>query len=368
MPSGLLNSLWIVPILGILILVHEIGHFVAARLVGIRVEEFGMGLPPRLWGYKAKSGVIYSLNWIPFGGFVKMYGQDDMRPDGGAAYGDDSFVSKTAPQRAFVLIAGVIMNLLLAILIFMGIAIGQGRPGPNSEVVVQGVVADTPAAAAGWQAGDRIVAVAGQSITSADRLRALTEEYVGRAMPVTIVRNGQPIQTEVTPRVSPPEGQGRAGVTLTTLAVYERVPLWQAPFEGVRSAWEAVTFQIDALRQLFSGRVSTNEIAGPIGMGQLTGEIVQRSQQASIPLWVTLGNLAALLSLNLFILNLLPLPALDGGRLIFVVLEMLRGGRKIAPEREGMVHFVGLLMLLALMFVIGFQDIMRLVRGDSFIP
>jgi regulator of sigma E protease len=365
MPSGLLNSLWIVPILGILILVHEIGHFVAARLVGIRVEEFGMGLPPRLWGYKAKSGVIYSINWIPFGGFVKMYGQDDMRPDGGAAYGDDSFVSKTAPQRAFVLVAGVIMNLLLAILIFTVIAIGQGRPGPDSQVMVQGVLPDTPAAAAGWLPGDRIVSVAGQPIASADTLRGLTETYVGRAMPVVILRNGQQIATEVTPRVTPPEGQGRAGVTLTTQSIYEKVPLWQAPFEGVRGAWDAIRLQIDGLRQLFSGRVSTNELAGPIGMGQLTGEIVQRS---SLPLWVTLGNLAALLSLNLFILNLLPLPALDGGRLVFVVLEMLRGGRKIAPEREGMVHFVGLLMLLALMFVIGFQDIMRLVRGDSFIP
>jgi len=122
MPSGLLNSLWIVPILGILILVHELGHFVAARLVGIRVEEFGMGLPPRLWGYKAKSGVIYSLNWIPFGGFVKMHGQDDMRVDGGVAEGSDSFTAKTALQRAFVLVAGVVMNLLLAILIFMAIA------------------------------------------------------------------------------------------------------------------------------------------------------------------------------------------------------------------------------------------------------
>lgn len=365
MPSGLLNSLWIVPILGILILVHEIGHFVAARLVGIRVEEFGMGLPPRLWGYKAKSGVIYSINWIPFGGFVKMYGQDDMRPDGGAAYGDDSFVSKTAGQRAFVLVAGVIMNLLLAILIFMGIAIGHGRPGPNSQVLVQGVLPDTPAAAAGWQPGDRISVVAGEAIANTDRLRALTEEYIGRAMPVTIVRNGQQMQTEVVPRAAPPEGQGRAGVTLSMQAVYERVPLWQVPAEGVRSAWEAISLQINGLRQLFAGQVKTNELAGPIGMGQLTGEIVQRS---SLPLWVTLSNLAALLSLNLFILNLLPLPALDGGRLVFVVLEMLRGGRKIAPEREGMVHFVGLLMLLALMFVIGFQDIMRLVRGDTFIP
>jgi len=365
MPSGLLNSLWIVPILGVLILVHELGHFLAARSVGIRVEEFGMGLPPRLWGYKAKSGVIYSINWIPFGGFVKMYGQDDMRPDGGAAYGPDSFVEKTAAQRAFVLVAGVLMNLLLAIIIFMVIAIGQGRPGPDSQVIIQDVTADTPAAAAGWQPGDQIVSVAGQPITAADTLKNLTEGYVGRAMPVVVARGGQQITTTVTPRANPPSGQGRAGVTLSERPIYESVPLWRAPFEGVRGVWDAIVLQVEGLRQLISGRVSANTIAGPIGMGQITGEIVTHS---TLPLWVTLGNLAAFLSLNLFILNLLPVPALDGGRLVFVILEMLRGGRKIAPEREGMVHFVGLLVLLTLMFAIGFQDIMRLVRGDSFIP
>lgn len=365
MSSMLLNSLWIVPILGVLILVHEIGHFVAARLVGIRVEEFGLGLPPRLWGYTAKSGVIYSINWIPFGGFVKMYGQDDMRPDGGAVEGDDSFVSKTAPQRAFVLVAGVIMNLLLAILIFMVIAVGQGRATNTGPVMVKDVLPDTPAAAAGWQSGDRLYLAAGQQVTDAVMLRQLTEEYAGRPMPVIIIRQGQQITTEVTPRATVPQGQGRAGVTLISEVTYQRVPLWQAPAEGVRGAWEALTLQVKGLRQLLSGQVSAREVAGPIGMGQLTGEIVQRS---SLPLWVTLGNLAALLSLNLFLLNLLPLPALDGGRLVFVILEILRGGRKIAPEREGMVHFVGLLVLLALMFLIGFQDIMRLVRGDSFIP
>jgi regulator of sigma E protease len=154
-------------------------------------------------------------------------------------------------------------------------------------------------------------------------------------------------------------------VTLSERALYEPVPLWRAPFEGVRGVWDAIVLQVEGLRQLISGRAGANTIAGPIGMGQITGEIVERS---TLPLWVTLGNLAAFLSLNLFILNLLPIPALDGGRLVFVVLEMLRGGRKIAPEREGMVHFVGLLVLLTLMFAIGFQDIMRLVRGDSFIP
>jgi regulator of sigma E protease len=360
----LLNSLWIVPILGLLILVHELGHFFAARMVGIRVEEFGLGLPPRLYGYQAKSGVIYSINWIPFGGFVKMYGQDDLRVDGGAAYGEDSFVSKTPLQRAFVLVAGVIMNLLLALLIFTVVAAGHGRG--VTEVSIGQVVPDTPAAAAGWLPNDKLVSVAGEPVKDLNQLRKLIEDYAGREMAVVLDRNGQQISTVVIPREDPPDGQGRTGVTLQSNTVrYQRVPFWRAPVEGVRLAWETFTIQIDGLRQLIAGQFSPRDLAGPIGMGQLTGEIVQRS---TIPLWVTLANLAGFLSLNLFILNLLPFPALDGGRLVFVILEMLRGGRKIAPEREGMVHFVGLMVLLTLMFVIGFSDIMRLVRGDSFIP
>ncbi len=355
----LLSALWIVPVLGILILVHELGHFFAARLVGIRVEEFGMGLPPRLFGHKAKSGVIYSINWIPFGGFVKMYGQDDLRPDGGAAYGPDSFVSKTPLQRAFVLVAGVLMNLLLAILLFTLIALGQTRDG----VYIDQVLADTPATAAGWRAGDRIVSVAGREIgRDSDALRALTEQYAGRPMPVTIERDGRPIQTEVVPRVEVPEGQGRAGVQLQ---VQKRVPPWQAPVEGVRATWNTLRLMVGGLLALVTGQANPRDIAGPIGMGQITAEVVERS---TLPLWVTLFNLAAFLSVNLFLLNLLPLPALDGGRLVFVVLELLRGGRKVAPEREGMVHFVGLMVLLALMFVIGFLDLSRLFSGQSFLP
>ncbi len=358
MPSNLLNALWIVPILGVLILVHELGHFFAARLVGIRVEEFGMGLPPRLFGYKAKSGVLYSNNWIPFGGFVKMYGQDDLRPDGGAAYGPDSFISKTPLQRAFVLVAGVLMNLLLAILLFMLIALGQTRDG----VYINQVLADTPAAAAGWQAGDRLVSVAGQPVADANALRLLTEQYAGRELPVVVERDGEPINTTIVPRVNVPEGQGRAGVSLSE---YTSVPAWRAPLVGVQSTWETLRLMVGGLAAMATGQASPRDLAGPIGMGQITAEVVSRSP---LPLWVTLFNLAGLLSVNLFLLNLLPLPALDGGRLVFVVLEMLRGGRKVAPEREGMVHFVGLVVLLALMFVIGFLDLSRLFSGQSFLP
>lgn len=361
MPGSLLNALWIVPILGVLILVHELGHFFAARLVGIRVEEFGIGFPPRLFGHKAKSGVLYSVNLLPIGGFVKMYGQDDLRPDGGVAYGPDSFVAKTPLQRAFVLVAGVLMNLLLAILIFTAIALGQTRDG----VYIDQVTAGSPAAAAGWRAGDRLVAIAGREVAGVETLQDATREYAGRELPVTVEREGRRLDTTVVPRANPPEGQGRVGIAPRE---YSRVPPRQAPLEGVRDTANLLGLMAGGLWQLFSGQANLRDLAGPIGMGQLTGEIVESSRATTIPLWMTLGNFAALLSLNLFLLNLLPLPALDGGRLVFVILEVLRGGRKIAPERENMVHFIGILLLFGLMFAIGFLDISRLVRGDSFLP
>ena len=168
--NGLLNALWIVPILGVLILIHELGHFLAARAVGIRVEEFGMGLPPRMFGYRAKSGVLYSLNWIPFGGFVKMYGQDDLRPDGGAAEGDDSFTAKTPLQRAFVLVAGVAMNLIFAVLVFIVIAVGHGRPGDERYVYIDNVLRDTPAAAAGLLPVARVLSVEGRPVQGSEQL------------------------------------------------------------------------------------------------------------------------------------------------------------------------------------------------------
>lgn len=362
--NGLLNALWIVPILGLLILIHELGHFLAARAVGIRVEEFGMGLPPRMFGYRARSGVLYSLNWIPFGGFVKMYGQDDLRPDGGAAEGDDSFTSKTPLQRAFVLVAGVAMNLLFAVLIYMVIAVGHGSQ--ERLVFIDEVLPDTPAAAAGLRLGDQVLEVAGRPVENADQLVGLTDDYAGRDMPLLLLRDGQRVESAVRPREVKPPGQGRVGVSLLTRYEYVPVPLWRAPLAGLRNTAETFNLMVTGLVQMVSGRGGgLREVAGPIGMGQITREVVEHS---TLPLWVTLANLTGLLSLNLFLLNLLPLPALDGGRLVFVVLELLRGGRKVAPQREGLVHFVGLMVLLTLMFVIGYFDVLRLIQGRSFIP
>ena len=361
--NGLLNALWIVPILGVLILIHELGHFLAARAVGIRVEEFGMGLPPRMFGYRARSGVLYSLNWIPFGGFVKMYGQDDLRPDGGAAEGDDSFTAKTPLQRAFVLVAGVLMTLLFAMLIYIVIAAGHGRQ--ERQVYIDEVLPGTPAAEVGLRVGDRVMEVAGRPVENVDQLVRITGEYAGRDMPLVVQRGDQRVETTVRPREVGPSGQGRVGVSLLTQVDYVPVPVWRAPAEGLTNTVETFRLMVTALVQMVSGQGNLREVAGPIGMGQITGEVVERS---TLPLWVTLANLTGLLSLNLFFLNLLPLPALDGGRLLFVIIELLRGGRKVAPQREGLVHFVGLMVLLTLMFVIGYFDILRLVQVRSFFP
>jgi regulator of sigma E protease len=309
--------------------------------------------------------VLYSLNWIPFGGFVKMYGQDDLRPDGGAVDAPDSFTSKTPLQRGFVLVAGVLMNLLFALLVFIAIAVGHGRPGDEHYVYIDGVVRDTPAAAAGLRPGDRVLAAAGQPVEDSDQLVRLVEGYAGRDMPLVVERGGERIELTVRPREEKPRDQGRVGVRLVTRPEYVRVPLWQAPAEGIKNAVETFRLMVVGLVDLVSGRGNLREVAGPIGMGQITGEVVERSP---LPLWVTLANLTGLLSLNLFLLNLLPVPALDGGRLVFVILELLRGGRKVAPEREGLVHFVGLMVLLMLMFVIAYFDVVRLVEGRSFIP
>lgn len=445
--SGFFNGLYIIPVLAVLILIHEFGHFFSARLCGVKVEEFGIGIPPRLVGWTRK-GVVWSINAIPFGGFVKVKGED------GANMDPDSMNAKPPHQRAFFLAAGAGMNVLLAVLLMILVV---GVEGVNHErVYIAQVVPGSPAAKAGWQAGDRLVEIAGKSVSSTNDVSNATRRYAGQDVTAVIERRGQLVTTQLTPRKDPPEGQGRAGIGLesryvgeiivqevdpnspaaaaglqagdvittinnrtatdyfvletelrrfvgfsapisyerngvvtdTTLAipgnvgtgdVYlaiglpklrltptpEKVPALEVIPRGFKESYNTTVAMVQGIRDLFSSRENLKNVAGPIGMGQLTSELVQESP---FPLWVTLAQLAMILSLNLAILNLLPLPALDGGRLLFVLIEVVRGGRKIAPEKEGLVHFAGLVLLIGFMFVVGFFDVNRLLDGRSFIP
>ncbi|MCC6943676.1 MAG: site-2 protease family protein [Thermomicrobiales bacterium] len=443
--SSFLNGLYIIPILGVLIFVHEVGHFVAARMCGVKVEEFGIGIPPRMFGFTRK-GVLWSINWIPFGGFVRVKGED------GADMDPDSMNAQPPAKRAFFLSAGVIMNLLLAIVLMIFVVGVNGLP--QYENYIDAVAPGSPAAKAGWQPGDRIVAIDGKEVDQTQEIVNSTRKNAGNEITVTLERRGSLVDTTLTPRENPPEGEGRVGVNLAQRTVsdvfvdqiapgsaladagiqvgdrmvsannrtidnayvlqtelrrfedaalpvqYERngqiydteivVPslvtgeslilttgfetLREAPiFEdvpplkviprGFQEAWDATKLMFESIRYVFTNTDSLGQVAGPVGMGQLTSELIKES---TLPQWVTLANLAIILSLNLAFLNLLPLPALDGGRLLFVLIEVIRG-KRIAPEKEGLVHMVGIVMLIGLMFIIAFNDIKRIIGGDSFL-
>jgi regulator of sigma E protease len=439
-----LSALYIIPILAILILVHEIGHFASARMVGIRVKEFGLGLPPRVFG-RERGGVIYSMNAIPLGGFVRVHGED------GSAADHDSLHAKGKLQRTFFYGAGSFMNFALAIILVM-VLIGV-RGEPVNHVYVAQVEPDSPAAAAGWEPGDRFLAVGGSDVDDMADVVSTTHDYAGEVMPVTVLRAGESVDTEVEPRVDPPPEQGRTGIQITgspratlevgsledgspaeaaglqledqlmsiagrdvtdaaifsimlnehagqdvdvevnrggetvttTIAVPEAgddnlppeigmmvqqdidadsVPFWQIIPLGFVETWNILTAFYEGIMMLITGEAPLDGIAGPIGMGQLASEVLEVSPE---PAWIALANLTILLSLNLGILNLLPLPALDGGRLLFVLIEAIRG-KPVSPEKEGMVHLIGLVLLLGLMFFIAFLDIDRLISGDSILP
>src|SRR5437868_6531453 len=214
-----MNVLWFLPILSIMMLVHELGHFITARLSGITVLEFGFGLPPRLWGIK-RNGIIYSINWIPFGAFVKMLGEEDPTAPG-------SFASKPRLTRAIVLLAGSAMNFLLAVVAFsLVFTVSPPRVDLNGQVQLNAVAAGSPAEAAGLQPGDVIVAFKGQP-ASVQAFHDATQQHLDQPVELTVQRGAEEFTTQLTPRSQPPEGQGAIGVVLAgkPVSAFEAVGL-----------------------------------------------------------------------------------------------------------------------------------------------
>lgn len=527
-----MGFLYIIPILAFLIIIHELGHFFAARSVGVTVEEFGIGIPPRAKGWR-RNGVLWSLNWIPFGGFVRVKGED------GADMSEGSMNAAGPLKRGWFLIAGPAMNLLAAVILSIVLVGAQGKPTEISPLFIGTVAANSPAEAAGWRPGDKIVAIDGQPVDAQSNLVAAINDRAGEQVAVTIERGTERIDTTVVPREHPPQGQGATGISFgdgtlsdvivrgaaagsaaakaglqdgdkivaidgtpieafaqaqgmlsaaqgtqvtitverdgqtndlamtvpepsvlvtnvnpdtpasdarlyagdritkigeapatsasafqdalskaagstveltyiregqehtTTLTVpataaeqadpvatlgmaaavtspfstagieavghikFDQIPVSQAIPEGWDQFWGIITGTVDQLQRMATEGVDPNQLTGPIGMGQLTGELLS---EASTPAWVTLTQLTILISISLGVLNLLPIPALDGGRLLFVIIEILRGGKRIAPEKEGLVHLAGMMLLLGLMFFIAFGDVSRIIDGRSILP
>lgn len=348
--------LLIIPVLGLLIFVHELGHFVTARLSGIKVEEFGFGFPPRIFAIR-RNGIDYSINAIPLGGFVRMLGENGDSSD------PDSFGQKSPWRRMVVLTAGSLMNVALAVFLFALIAFAGDPTGAG--VKVASVTPNAPAAVAGLQAGDILLDMNGQKLADVTQLQALTQENLGRDVTITVERDGKVVgPLHVTPRANPPEGQGAMGVVIQSARIeYIQHWPWEALWMGFERTAQVIILIIAGIAAIVQ-RIIPADFAGPIGIAQLTAEVAA-SAGGFWPAVISLLNLSAFLSVNLFILNLLPLPGLDGGRLIFVVIEAVRRGKRISPEKEGFVHFVGLMLLIAFVVVISYYDVLRAFRGET---
>jgi len=329
----------------LLVFAHEFGHFAVAKLLDVRVEEFGFGYPPRLAKLGTWRGTTLSLNLLPLGGFVRM-GEDDPTIEG-------SLATKSRRVRAAVYVAGTVMNVVLAVVLYsatfmVGALVAVEGPGAGVYYVAPG----SPADLADVRVGDTMVSVDGQVIEEVQDAVDLINARLGQPTEIVLRRNDRLLSPiSVVPRIDPPAGEGAVGVALDLPLARQSYPLWEAVPRGVRATW-------GTLRGIFWGigaairRELPVQITGVIGIYNMTTKVAKTglSQLLEFTAW---------LSLNLFLVNLLPLPALDGGRLIFVLLEWVRGGRKIPPEKQGLVHAVGMIVLLCLMAVLTVVDYVR---------
>lgn len=363
--------------LGVLVLIHELGHFLVARYFKIHVLEFGFGLPPRIIGRKI-GDTIYSLNWLPVGGFVHLLGEDEVSPE--ILKDKHSFASRNVWIRSAVVIAGVAMNLFLAMILYTIVLASQNfsvelpllyehqflgaSQTTQSTVVVADVSPDSPAAVAGLQSNDQIISINNRPLNSADELIQLAKSQAGQPITITVVRppTRQQYTVSLTPRVSPPANQGPLGVGLSgyTTVLLNYDSLAGKIFSGPIHSYNIASYSIDVLSRLVSTSIAQRSatpvsqgVSGPVGIFQIVGLIIQTGDSR-----VYLDFMAAL-SLNLGIVNLLPFPGLDGGRLAFFVFEIITRKRP-NPTVEKYIHSVGLVMLLALIVLITASDLHKI--------
>lgn len=349
-------------VLSVLVIAHEWGHFFTAKKIGAEVEEFGLGFPPRIFTWKGKDGMIWSLNAIPLGGFVKITGES-----GGELDNPNSFARKSIPKRLLVLTAGVIMNLVVAAILFsVGFAVGipsvtEGDIDKHVTVTDQAirvteVIPGSPADAVGVQLGDTILSMNGQTYTEGEvvrqELRSLAET---ENVAFVIERDGEELELDIAPAfISELEGPG-VGVAIVETGL-ARYPWYLVIPKGIETtAIYTVTVVVafyEIIRDAITGAGVAPEISGPVGIAVLTGEIAGLG-------FVYLMQFAAILSINLAVINILPFPALDGGRVAFTLLEAVRK-KPVSPKVEAIVHNSGFLLLMLLVIIVTYRDIVNL--------
>ena len=346
-----------------LVMAHEAGHFFSAKLFGIYVHEFGLGFPPRLVSIK-KGETEYTINAIPLGGFVKLEGEES--PDH-----PRSLAAKPKWQRFIVLFSGIAVNFLLPIFLF-ALAFTWPHEVPLGRAVVTSVIPEGPAAIAGIKVNDQIFSIGGRDAKNLPEASRLIRLKVGKTINITVRRDGNLINIPVYARWSPPEGQGPTGVSIGYSVVApdgrpftekESIPPWESIPMGIQQTWDTLILARNEIAS-WGGESNSPQFAGPIGIGQTVGEIVEIQDTPSAAVSPLL-EITALLSINLAIINLLPLPMLDGGRIFFLLLEIVRRGKRISPQKEAIVHMIGFFAFIMFAVIITFFDIARITSGGS---
>lgn len=392
----LITALIFLLILSILVLIHEAGHFFVAKKLGIKVEEFGFGLPPRAFGIK-RGETMYSINWLPIGGFVKLYGEDDAgggKPTVNAK--DQSLVTKDKKraffarpvwQRASIVVAGVVMNALLACVIyylFLGISNFKtemplitdhkflfahqiNRNIDSNDAVISAISQDSPASRAQIKTPSEVVAVNGEKTKKREDVISVINKNKGKEIALRLIdlKTNQEYAVRVTPRVVPPKNEGPVGIGFLPVALLSYETPLEKTFSGVTHSINLLLYTFDVMGRLISISVQektaapvSEGVAGPVGIFSLINDIRQLPDSKEQVLGIL--NLAGILSISLAFFNVLPIPALDGGRLFFILIEGIFR-KKVSEKIENNAHAIGMALLLALILLITVRDISKIV-------
>lgn len=364
-------------VLGLLVFVHEFGHFIVAKKSGVHVEEFGFGFPPRIfgirrgrdgayrivWGNKEQEKdqpTVYSLNWLPVGGFVRITGEGGEERDR-----RDSFASRPLGVKIAIIAAGVIMNFVLAVvLVGIGLSIGTVREVPDNvskyvhvsdrRLEVQAVVEGSPASKSDIRPGDRLQQVAGVAVGTPDDFRSAVALRADVPMVVTIERDGSVRDIRVTPTILEQTGKPGIGIAFADVAMV-RYPIWLAFPKAFVVSGQMVGMIFGTLgtviHDLALGNKVSLDVAGPVGIAVMTGQAAKLG-------WLYLIQFVAVLSLNLAVINVFPFPALDGGRILFLLLEKARR-RPLNQKIEALIHNIGFMLLLGLVALVTYRDLAK---------
>ena len=346
-------------VVSVVILAHELGHFFTAKAMGVRVEEFGLGFPPRIFGIRWGE-TLYSLNAIPFGGFNKMTGEED--PSDAR-----SLAGKGVCARLLVLSGGILVNLILPFLLF-SIAFMVPHTVVTEPVMVTKVAPNSPAARAGIEPGDTLLSINGKPLQNIVQLLRTVQLNLGEEVTIIVKHSDLTTETvQVIPRWRPPENEGAIGIEIdleaaqiNRITTRESYPFWKAIPRGVTALIETLSLYKDGIISLFVGTAPL-ELVGPVGIVQMTGEAAKAG-------FAPLLEFASVISIAIAITQLLPIPALDGGRIVFVLLEVVRRGKRVPPKVEGMIHLVGFFLIIAIILAVTYNDILSIIAGESLLP